>query len=156
MRSGRWSSGERGPAVGGFGSGIFKVHDGRGATLGRRNWPLRKDAVYADGGSRGRTRRRLGTASQRYRPTFGLCLDQTPGADHVVGQDLPQDDSLDLPQAAPEELRQSSIARLSVGTFSGRRTPSTIWAGKVRNNSLSSPDAIAQSSPGTQSHVDSR
>lgn len=131
MRSGRWSGSEQGPAVGGFGSGIFKVHDGRGAMLGRRNWPLRKDAVYADGGGRGRTRRRrLATASQRYRTTFDLCLDQRPGADHVVGQDVPHGDSLDLLQAAPEELRQSSIARLSVGTFSGRGTPQHHLAGQ--------------------------
>src|SRR5690349_9739925 len=63
----------------------------------------------------------LPAASGRVSLVARSGLDQPPGADQVVGQGVPQGDGLDLLQAAHKELRQSPIARLSVGAFSGRR-----------------------------------
>src|SRR4051794_1464524 len=73
-------------------------------------------AAAADGRSGVSSPRRAATA-----PDAGSGLDQPPGADHVVGQRVPQGDGLDLLEAAHQELRQSAIARLRVGAFRGRR-----------------------------------
>src|ERR1700680_4514599 len=50
----------------------------------------------------------------------GLCRHQTPGADHVVGESVPQRDGLDLVHAAHKKLRQPAITCLGVGALRGR------------------------------------
>src|SRR5271157_1956127 len=64
------------------------------------------------------------------------CLDQTPGAHHVVGQGVPQRDDLDLLQTPNGERRQTSIARLSVGTFSCRCALLVNLLGRVFTHAL--------------------
>src|SRR6202045_20288 len=49
-----------------------------------------------------------------------LCRHQTPRADHVVGESVPQRDSLDLVHAAHKKLRQPAITCLGVGALRGR------------------------------------
>src|SRR6202521_114063 len=50
----------------------------------------------------------------------GLCRHQTPRADHVVGESVPQRDGLDLVHAAHKKLRQPAITCLGVGALSGK------------------------------------
>ena len=50
----------------------------------------------------------------------GLCRHQTPRADHVVGESVPQRDGLDLVHAAHKKLRQPAITCLGVGALRGR------------------------------------
>src|SRR5271168_5259435 len=45
---------------------------------------------------------------------------QTPRADHVVGESVPQRDGLDLVHAAHKKLRQPAITCLGVGALRGR------------------------------------
>src|SRR5580704_1558536 len=49
-----------------------------------------------------------------------LCRHQTPRADHVVGESVPQRDGLDLVHAAHKKLRQPAITCLGVGALRGR------------------------------------
>ena len=79
----------------------------------------------------------------------GLRLDQTPGADRVVGQGVPQGDGLDLLRAAHEKLRQSSIGRLSVGTFSRRGALLADFLGLVLPSFAGSPSPTPRGHDGT-------
>src|ERR1700675_936029 len=50
----------------------------------------------------------------------GLWRHQTPRADHVVGESVPQRAGLDLVHAAHKKLRQPAITCLGVGALRGR------------------------------------
>ena len=55
-------------------------------------------------------------------PVAGLCRYQTPRADNVVGESVPQRDGLDLVHAAHKKLRQPAIRAwaLAASRSSGR------------------------------------